>query len=91
MFYFMRTYQIQYDTNKQRLWVNASTGENVARFNSKAGIDIHNSIEDQFMGKPECQYCTHAVPTQEDFNIFCEKVKEYFKVDIDKSQIILLK
>lgn len=80
-------YQVQYSASKDTLWVHCSTGETVGRFSSKFGMDIHNTIKDQEKGSPQCLHCTHGKPTPEDFDLFCEKAKELWGVEIDKSQI----
>ena len=83
----MIEYQVQYSGCKKKLWVHKNTGETVARFDKRFGIDIHNSIEAQENGAPECLYCTHQPASAFEFNIFCEKVYQLFNVRIDKSKI----
>lgn len=80
-------YQIQYSENREKLWVHCSDGSTVARFDTRFGMDIHNTVTDQLNGKPQCLYCTHEKPLQEDFNTFCDKVKTLFGVEIDKTKI----
>lgn len=85
----MPEYQIQYSDCKQKLWVHKNTGETVARFDVRFGMDIHNSIELQEKGAPQCLHCTHQAASADDFNVFCEKVYQIFRVKIDKSLIAL--
>lgn len=81
-------HEVIYSYNHQKLWINSSVdGSNIARFDTRFGMDIHNSITDQMNGKPQCLYCTHTKPTEEDFNTFCKKVKEIFNININKSKI----
>jgi hypothetical protein len=80
-------YEVQYSVNKEKLWVHCSTGETVGRFDTRFGIDIHTTIEEQMCGADQCLHCTHGKPTQEDFNLFCEKARGLWGVDIDRSKI----
>lgn len=84
----MLEYQVQYSDCKKKLWVHKNTGETVARFDWRFGIDIHNSIEAQSNGAPECLYCTHQPASSFDFNVFCETVLKLFGVQIDKSMVV---
>jgi len=82
-----KEYQVQYSQCKTKLWVNCSTGDNVARYDIRFGMDIHTTTEEQLQGKPSCLLCTHGKSDQAEFDLFCSKVKELWNVDIDKTQI----
>lgn len=63
------------------VWVNADTGECVARF-SHFGIDIHRRVNEQIAGKPECLLCTHERPGTAEWITFTEFVETTYKVKI---------
>lgn len=81
------TYEVQYSENKEKLWVHCSTGETVARYDTRFGMDIHTTIQEQMNGKDQCLMCTHGKSNKKEFDSFCEKVKELWGVIIDKSKI----
>lgn len=80
-------YEIQYSSNKEKLWIHCSNGETVGRYDSRFGMDIHHTIEEQQEGKPQCFNCTHGKSNPEEFDLFCKTAKEMWGVDIDKSKI----
>lgn len=63
------------------VWVNGPDGGMVGRF-GLAGIDIHRSLADQ-MEKGECLFCTHTMTTADDWQLFIDKIRELFNVEID--------
>ena len=83
-----KSYEIQYSQAHEKLWVHCSTGETVARYDIRFGMDIHTTLEEQLNGADQCLMCTHGKSNEEEFNSFCDKVKELWGVDIDKSEII---
>lgn len=83
-------YEVQYSENREKLWVHCSNGETVGRFDRRFGIDIHTTMEEQIKGADQCLFCTHEPATEEVFDQFCEKVKELWDVEIDKSRIDLV-
>ena len=62
------------------VWVNGATGECIARF-GQLGIDIHRPIDEQ-KEKGQCLFCTHDQTTNEDWDLFVEKVHEYFGIAV---------
>lgn len=80
-------YEIQYSQNREKLWVHCSTGETVGRFDSRFGMDIHTTINEQLKGSDQCLHCTHEKPDQETFDLFCVRAKELWGVEIDKTLI----
>lgn len=82
-------YEIQEDPLKVRLWIHASDGSTVARFDARFGIDIHHSITDQLSGASQCLHCTHSKPTLSDWNFFREKARELWGLDIDEGLVNL--
>ena len=80
-------YEIQYSQNKEKLWVHCSNGETVGRYDTRFGMDIHHTIEEQAEGMPQCLNCTHGKSNPEEFELFCAEAKENWGVEIDKSQI----
>lgn len=80
-------YEIQEDPAKQRIWVHASDGSTVARFDTRFGMDIHNSVTDQLAGASECLYCTHEKPTQSDWTLFREYAQKLWGVQIHENSI----
>jgi hypothetical protein len=84
-------YYPQYDDIGKTIWVHASTGETVGRFDAKFGIDIHHTIHEQMNeNKPQCLKCTHTKPTLQDFEMFCEHALTHWHITIDKSKITAL-
>ena len=81
------TYEIQYSETKDRLWVHCSTGETVGRYDTRFGMDIHNTVEQQLSGEPQCHHCTHGKSSPEEFDTFCNEALQLWGVEIDKSQI----
>jgi len=84
----LKKYLVQYDEDKLRLWIHCSSGETVARYDTRFGMDIHTTIEQQDLGESQCLMCSHGKSSPEEFNTFCEKVKELWQVNIDKSKIV---
>lgn len=82
-----KLYHVQYCPSKLKLWVHCSTGDTVGRFDTRFGMDIHNTLEDQMNGASQCLKCTHSRPERKDFEEFCHKAKALWNVDIDQSQI----
>lgn len=85
-------YEVEWALNKNTVWIHASDGSTVGRF-SKMGIDLHNTVSEQMNGAPECRLCTHSQATIADWNLFREKAKEWWNVNIpddafDKSLLI---
>jgi len=81
-------YEIQYSLNKEKLWIHCSTGETVARYDTRFGMDIHATIDEQLKGGEQCLLCTHGKSNPEEFQTFCDKVKELWDVVIDKDEIV---
>lgn len=63
------------------VWVNAPTGENIARF-GKMGVDVHNTIEARTNGAPECLACTHGPVGPDEWKLFCEAMMTHYNVTI---------
>lgn len=80
-------YQVQYSCDKLRIWVHCSSGETVARYDTRFGMDIHTTIKQQMDGENQCLMCSHGKSNLDEFNKFCDKVKELWGVKIDKTQI----
>jgi hypothetical protein len=83
-------YELQYSATKDTLWVHCSSGETVARYDTRFGMDIHTTIQEQINGKDQCLMCTHGKSNKEELDQFCDKVKELWGVEIDKSEINFL-
>lgn len=72
----------QVTSDGRTVWVNDPDGAATARF-STFGIDIHRPIAEQ-KEKGECLFCTHAQTTEDDWNLFVEKMRELFNVTIGR-------
>ena len=83
-------YEVQYSVNREKLWVHCSTGETVARYDIRFGMDIHTTIQEQMDGAGQCLMCTHGKSNPEEFGRFCDKINELWGVEIDKTQISFL-
>jgi hypothetical protein len=64
------------------VWVNAPTGECLARF-GRYGVDIHRTVTDQLEGMPECLTCTHALTTAKDWLLFQSETLRHHGIKID--------
>jgi len=62
------------------VWIHQQ-GEMIARFGIY-GIDIHSTMGNQ-TEESHCLYCTHTKTILADWNIFVEKVKEIYSIEID--------
>lgn len=80
-------FQVEVDALGSRVWVNAEDGSSIARFNTKMGIDIHNTATAQMSGEPECLWCTHQPPTYKDWTNFLMKIKDIYGVLISVDAI----
>lgn len=74
-------YEIQEAATKDRLWIHGPDGSTVGRF-GLMGIDLHNSITEQLNGAPQCRLCTPGPATLEHWELFREKAKEWWGVDV---------
>lgn len=81
-----KDYYVQYSQCGNTLWIHYQA-ETVGRFDTRSGIDIHHTIEEQCNGKPQCLKCTHEKPTREDFELFCNHALEHWGVVIDKTLV----
>jgi hypothetical protein len=75
-------YEIQFDDLNRRVWIHGPDGSTVARFDTRFGMDVHNSVSKQMEGAPQCLYCTHGQASREDWLDFREKVREHFGVEV---------
>lgn len=80
-------YEVQTEPQRRKIWVHASDGSTVGRFDARAGIDIHNTVQDQLAGKPQCLHCTHGRPTSEDWRTFRRHARELWSLDIAEGVI----
>lgn len=77
-------FEIVVSDDENTLWVNAFDGSCIARFSKKFGIDIHNTATDQIENNaPQCRYCTHHAPDNDDWLVFRQKVLSFYGLDID--------
>lgn len=85
----MIEYEIQTDDLHRRVWVHASDGSTVARFDTRFGMDIHTTVSEQMAGASQCLHCTHSRPTQKDWKVFREKIHHHFGVLIPEDAVTL--
>jgi uncharacterized protein (DUF736 family) len=74
-------YELEISEQKDKVWIHASDGSTVGRF-GKFGVDLHNTVSEQMNGAPECRLCTHGKVTENDWNLFREKAKEFWGVSV---------
>jgi hypothetical protein len=74
-------YVIQYATGKDAVWIHCSDGSTIGRF-GKFGVDLHNTVSEQLLGKSQCRLCTHGRTTVADWDLFREKVKAWWDLDV---------
>lgn len=65
-------YELQTEFLKQRVWVHASDGSTVGRFDVRSGMDIHTSATEQLAGAPQCFHCTHGKQSFRDWIYFIQ-------------------
>lgn len=82
-----RFYELCLDTRRDRLWINADDGSAVARFNTRSGIDVHNTASDQIKGAPECLWCTHEKPNLSAWQGFIKAVEDNFGIKVPDDAI----
>ena len=64
----------------QAVWINANTGECIARF-GVYGVDIHRRVSEQSY-RGECLDCRHGVTTLEDWKWFKERMLHHYNIDM---------
>ena len=74
-------YSLQLSDNRTAVWIHADDGSTVGRF-GRFGIDLHTTVTEQMLGAPECRLCTHGLVTLDDWNLFREKVYEWFGIEV---------
>lgn len=52
-------FELQLSDTGNTLWVHASDGSTVGRFDKRFGIDLHSTVTEQMAGKSQCLFCTH--------------------------------
>lgn len=75
------TYSLQIADNNSAVWVHCSDGSTVGRF-GRMGVDLHNTVTEMMQGAPQCRLCTHGIPSQADWELFREKVLEWWGIDV---------
>lgn len=88
-----RFYEVCTDQLGQRLWINSDDGSAVARFNTRAGVDLHTTLSAQMEGVSECLWCAHEQPDYRTWQTFIVRVKEHFGItlSIDAIDVGLLR
>ena len=74
-------YELQLSDNRTAVWVHSSDGSTVGRF-GRQGVDLHNTVTAMLQGAPECRLCTHGKPTKADWELFREKVLEWWGIRV---------
>jgi hypothetical protein len=73
-------YQVLVAEFTGKVWVNSLlTGECVARFDPKAGMEIRRTRSVQEVTGQECFTCEHSPQT---YDVFVDAFKRYYDVDI---------
>lgn len=62
------------------VWINGPDGGSIARF-GLGGIDIHRTAREQ-AAQGACLYCTHTSPTRADWDLFVDKVRELYGIEV---------
>ena len=74
-------YHVEIGPSRDRVWIHCSDGSTVGRF-GKMGLDLHNSVTEQLTGARECRLCSHTPVTFEDWQLFREKARDWWSVDV---------
>ena len=82
-----RFYEICLDQRRDRLWINADDGSAIARFNTRSGVDVHNTVSEQMNGAPECLWCTHGKPDLSTWQDFIKAVEDNFGIKVPDDAI----
>lgn len=83
-------HELQTDPLKRRVWVHASDGSTVGRFDVRFGIDIHNTVTEQMEGKSQCLHCTHETPGKAEWAMFREHAQKHWGIDVPDDAVDLL-
>lgn len=86
----LHEHEFQLDPVKRRVWVHASDGSTVGRFDVRFGIDIHHTVTEQLAGKPECLHCTHETPGEGEWALFRAHAKTHWGLSIPEDAVQLL-
>lgn len=70
--------------NDKTVWINSMSGECLARFDKRFGIDIHHSVDNQQKNGLQCLFCVHGKMNEPDWKIFIIEVKKNYGITIDK-------
>lgn len=79
-------YSIQTSPTRDRVWIHASDGSTVGRF-GPFGVDLHTTTTEQMNGATECRFCTHGPVGEEHWQMFRQKAKEFWGVNVPKHAI----
>jgi hypothetical protein len=73
--------EYQIESDGRTVWINHSSGYNMARF-GVMGIDIHNSPDEQERTGQQCLSCTHGPTTAADWDRFVEAIEGFFGIEV---------
>lgn len=74
-------YALQLSDNRTAVWVHSTDGSTVGRF-GRMGVDLHNTATAMSEGAAECRLCTHGPVAKADWDLFREKVHEWWGVEV---------
>lgn len=80
-------YEWEPDNMGLRVWVHASDGSTVGRFDARFGIDIHTTVSEQLAGANQCLMCTHSPATEADWQFFRQWAGDHWNLAIPPSAI----
>jgi tRNA U54 and U55 pseudouridine synthase Pus10 len=80
-------HEIIVDFTGSRVWINASDGSSIGRFNKARGIDVHRTATAQMAGEPECLHCTHEPAGKPEWDIFCREIKTHYGIVVPEDLI----
>lgn len=86
-----RLYELCLDHRRDRLWINADDGSAIARFNTRSGVDVHNTASEQIKGAPECLWCTHEKPDISTWQGFIKAMEDNFGIKVPHDAIDISK
>ncbi len=72
-------------SDRQRVWINASTGESLARLSSFGGIaliDVHRPLAEQRVTGSECLDCRHDLKGVAAWEHFVAAAERHFGVTV---------
>lgn len=80
-------FEVQVAEHGDTLWVHASDGSTVGRFDKRFGIDLHTTATEQMAGASQCLFCTHEAPGLAGWDRFREEMLRHYGLEVPADAI----